>query len=269
MNNYLFVFEGGKTENVFYKSLEKHLLGKKFATTCVFGADIYYLYRELKPANDAGFDEDIFSVLKTQSVANSQLLAGRSKDSFAGVFLFFDYDAHATLADKGEKLGDEKIIEMLEFFDNDTENGMLFISYPMVEAIRHYTDYEGFRDLIVKCRGRNCSKLLFCEDADACLSEPGYKEMVGKESLPSLTNVNKYTQYLWKQIVQAHLAKSNYIVTGEYAFPSAYHSQKDIFQSQCEKYLSLECPQVAVLSAFPPFLLYYWGIARTRSILFE
>ena len=40
---------------------------------------------------------------------------------------------------------DSKIKEMLQFFDNETENGMLYISYPMVEAIRHYKDMNSFR----------------------------------------------------------------------------------------------------------------------------
>ena len=44
-----------------------------------------------------------------------------------------------------EMADDSKIKEMLQFFDNETENGMLYISYPMVEAIRHYKDMNSFR----------------------------------------------------------------------------------------------------------------------------
>lgn len=46
------------------------------------------------------------------------------------IYLFFDYDAH----DLGYT--DEKITEMIDIFDNDSEHGKLYISYPMAESIK-------------------------------------------------------------------------------------------------------------------------------------
>lgn len=52
------------------------------------------------------------------------------------VFLFFDYDAHQT--NLGNADGQDALKQMLESFDNETENGKLYVSYPMVEALRDY-----------------------------------------------------------------------------------------------------------------------------------
>ena len=134
----LFIFEGAKTEEKLVNKLEQNFLGDRHAIKCVFEAEVYQLYESI---NDEGpFQLDIVSVLKERTSGNADVLKDYTRDSFAYVYLFFDYDAHSTLAD------DEKIKEMLSFFDNETENGKLYISYPMVEAIRHYKDMESFKE---------------------------------------------------------------------------------------------------------------------------
>ena len=42
---------------------------------------------------------------------------------------------HRNLSDS---LSDDVVRQMLESFDNETENGKLYISYPMVEALRDF-----------------------------------------------------------------------------------------------------------------------------------
>ena len=63
-------------------------------------------------------------------------MEGLSRDDFSEVFLFFDYDAHQTNLGKSDDV--DVINQMLESFDNETENGKLYISYPMVEALRDF-----------------------------------------------------------------------------------------------------------------------------------
>ena len=48
--------------------------------------------------------------------------------------MFFDYDGHAPLAD------DEKIKELLILFNEETSFGKLYISYPMIEALKHINE---------------------------------------------------------------------------------------------------------------------------------
>lgn len=110
---HLFIFEGGRAENKIFKKLEQNFLGRKFGIKCVYDAEVYQLYQQLK-ADD--FALDIVNLLKERNSILAEELKDYNRDSFASVYLFFDYDGHSTLAD------DRKLIEMLDFFDNDTDN---------------------------------------------------------------------------------------------------------------------------------------------------
>lgn len=262
-SKYLFVFEG-KSEDVYYKGIERHLLGVFSVSKCIFGADIYELYRQMTNYEEGGFLVDLFTVLKSQSPSNAKVLEDMGKDDFAGIFLFFDYDSHVSAANK-QLPGDDKIVKMLEYFDNDTENGLMLISYPMLEAIRHYNGIEEFRDLVVKCKRGNCHKLNSCKNKEACLNEPHYKEFSIIDSLSQMSNLNKYTSRLWQELICAHLSKMTFLVDGDYSFPNRIYLQQEVFEAQLNKYISMPCPHVAVLSSFPAFLLYYWGLSKTKE----
>lgn len=257
----LFIFEGAKTEEKLVNKLEQNFLGDRHAIKCVFEAEVYQLYESI---NDEGpFQLDIVSVLKERTSGNADELKYYTRDSFAYVYLFFDYDAHSTLAD------DEKIKVMLSFFDNETENGKLYISYPMVEAIRHYKDMESFKELTVKCKRDKCPFIVECADKDTCLNEPHYKTVVSSESLPQLSNLNGYTKTVWQNLIMAHLCKMNYLVNGRFEFPNDICPQSVIFSKQIEKHISQRCPTVAVLSAIPVYVLDYYGCSRLLEKLRE
>ena len=169
---HLFVFEGVRAESKYVDKLEQHFLGKRISVKCVYDAEIYQLYKQLK-AEEIAFD--MVNLLKERSKENAELLRDYTRDSFAYIYLFFDYDAHSTLAD------DDKLMEMLKFFNNETENGLLYVSYPMMEAIRHYKDMESFKNLTVKCKRSNCPYKDDCKDVEACMNEPHYKTVSAAE----------------------------------------------------------------------------------------
>lgn len=217
------------------------------------------MYRTIK--EEKGFSIDIVSLLKERTAENTEILKDYNRDSFAYIYLFFDYDAHSTLAD------DDKIKEMLSFFNDETEEGMLYISYPMVEAIRHFKDWGSFKSLTVKCKRRNCPYKAECHDKDECLKEPHYKNVAAADSKPQLSNVNSYTETVWQELITAHLCKANGLVNDAFALPTTLISQEAIFSRQFEKYICHKCPEVAVLSAFPLYVLDYFGCARTIAKL--
>lgn len=97
------------------------------------GENIYMLWKKLE-ADD--FETDIIEVLRESSKELQKLLEGLSREDFSEVFLFFDYDAHQT--NLGNADGQDALKQMLESFDNETENGKLYVSYTMVEALRDY-----------------------------------------------------------------------------------------------------------------------------------
>ena len=251
----LFIFEGVKTEDKLVEKLECNFLGNRHAIKCVFDAEIYQLYRTIKDENV--FSIDIVSLLKERTVENAKILKDYNRDSFAYIYLFFDYDAHSTLAD------DEKIKVMLSFFNDETSEGMLYISYPMVEAIRHYKDKDCFKSLTVKCKRNNCPYINECLEREDCLKEPHYKNIVANDSKPQLSNVNSFTEQVWQELITAHLCKANYLVNDAFTLPKSLMTQENIFSKQLEKHICHKCPEVGVLSAFPLYVLDYFGCART------
>ena len=254
----LFVFEGSRAESKYVEQLERNFLGKRISVKCVYDAEIYQLYKSLKKEE---LDFDMVELLKERSAENAELLKDYTRDSFAYIYLFFDYDAHSTLADDG------KIEEMLAFFNNETENGLLYISYPMVEAIRHFKDLDSFKELTVKCKRANCAYKDSCKDVEACLAEPHYKQFSASDCRSDLCNINKYTNEVWQELIYAHVSKMNYLVNEQFAFPEKTELQSTIFESQLEKYINHKCPMVAVLSAFPIYVLDYFGVNTLKKKL--
>ncbi len=255
----LFIFEGENPEEPLVDSLEKSgFIDDRNKIKCVFDAEIYQLYRLLK--EDDTDSLDIVKLLKRWRPSKTKALDGLSVDDFAYIYLFFDYDAHASTAE------DSKIEDLLSYFNNETEHGMLYISYPMVEAIRHYKDMGSFKHLAVKCKRNNCPNLT-CPDKTSCLKEPHYKNVVGKYN-PQLASKHLSSK-IWKLLIVAHLYKMNYIVLDVFEMPSIPQSQENIFHKQIEKYIQQSCPKVAVLSAFPLFLLDYFGCEGIKKKLAE
>ena len=133
---FLFVVEGAKREmDIFENFASVFFNDKSEIITISAPADmnIYMLYDVLKKDN---FETDIVEVLKERVSKARSILKNYTRNSFAEIYLFFDFDAHANNLRKKSNV--EVLKEMLEVFNNETELGKLYISYPMVEAIRDH-----------------------------------------------------------------------------------------------------------------------------------
>jgi hypothetical protein len=239
-NNILFVFEGERTEKQITKSLTQYFINENTIVQCAYCAEIYQLYRQI--SNDE--DLDTFELLK-QIPQNAYLLQAYQRDDFAEIYMFFDYDGHSSIAD------DEKLKEALAFFNEETEFGRLFISYPMVEALKHFSDSMDFMNLKVKAK-ENIS----------------YKQIVDKESNNDLKQVTKYSKTVWIQLIELHLKKMNYISNGNNKLPTNLITQSEIFLNQLDKYICKDLT-VAVLSSFPIFIFDYYGIDYILKLVSE
>ena len=134
---FLFVVEGARREmDIFDNFASVFFNDKSEVITIPAPADmnIYMLYDVLKKDN---FETDIVEVLKERVAKAKKILKNFTRNSFAEVYLFFDFDAHANNLRKKSNV--DVLKEMLEVFDNETELGKLYISYPMVEAIRDHS----------------------------------------------------------------------------------------------------------------------------------
>ena len=123
-----FIVEGEAREPLIIDNISKVFFGHgNFKIiTLPTGQNIYMLWKRLK---EDDFDTDIIEVIREEHKELEEQLAGLSRDDFSEVYLFFDYDGHHNNLGEGD---DGNVLEkMLISFDNETENGKLYISYPM------------------------------------------------------------------------------------------------------------------------------------------
>ncbi len=211
-NNILFVFEGEKTEKKITDNLTRYFFNKNTIIQCAFCTDIYQLHREIAEDKDL----DTFILLK-EKPKNTQALSAYNRDDFAEIYMFFDYDGHATVAE------DAKVKEVLNFFNEETSSGKLFISYPMVEAIKHYSNSIDFKQLKVKAK-----------------ENIKYKNIVHLNSDTIYRDLTVYSKEIWILLINIHLKKMNYIINDDYSIPKEIVSQYNIFLKQLEKYINAD-----------------------------
>ncbi len=232
-NHILFVFEGEDTEEKIFESLSKYYFSECSRLHALYGCDVYSLYQKIKQ------DEflDLIPLLK-ENAANREQLTELTRENVSEVYLFFDYDGHSGSA------SDSKIFELLSLFEEETGDGKLYLSYPMVEAFKHLKEGFDFKDIAVDCR-KNIR----------------YKELVNNEGDNCYNNLKKITKEQWATIISSHCKKMNYLVRGEFTLPNRSATQLEVFESQRDNYI-IPKGQVAVLSAFPLFIGDYYGYNR-------
>lgn len=233
-NTILVLVEGSKTEPRVLNSLKKQIFTGKSESTIVktvFGTDIYQLWDKIKEYEYV----DTFELIRESTPQNRIRLEGIERDDVDSIFLIFDYDGHATRADP------DKISELLELFNDETEQGKLLLSYPMVEAILDFGEYSNRDNFTAVDLGK------------------GYKNLVHERQLS-----RALTREEWKHAIIENHKKANFIVNDDYTLPSEQDEfgQEEIFENQLNKYI-LPQGEVGVLSAFPFFITEYFG----RSIL--
>jgi hypothetical protein len=247
----LLVFEGAKTEpsifdnikNVFFKNKDR-----KRMIYAIFGANILKLWKELNETPD--FD----TVVMLQDIArNKDDLKNITRMNVAEIHLFFDFEGH--LPENSLDVHCDIIGEMLAFFNEETNYGKLWISYPMVESLKHT-----YKDL-AKCF--NC-----IQNID---DNTSYKEKVGK--INDFQDTRYYDFPDWCHIIAINTRKAVCLINCNYSTPtyievSSVLEQARIFEAQKRRFILLNL-SVVVLSSFPFFLLYYFGTKLYNKVCFD
>lgn len=229
----LFIFEGAKTEPLIVENLAKYFLNERehLLVKAIYGTTIYSLYQEFLCVGV--FDEDLDTFTLAQDFNDE--LKSIEKEQVAEIYLFFDYDRHASNAN------DDELEDMLQRFNNETEKGKLYISYPMIEALKHLHSQTDFMHVKGECAR-------------------SYKARVEEESEECYKHFNRYDEAVWHDVIKQHAMKANYLTNNSFSFPQNLIEQIDIFEQQLKTYEEDE--KVAVLSAFPMFLLDYYGLQK-------
>lgn len=240
-NTILFVFEGEKTERKLLQSFQRLYFNEPGYSliTATFGTAIYSLYEVLK--NDEFLD--VVEILRDRSIANKVALEGILRDDISEIYLFFDHDGHTNNAN------DEKLRELLEHFSEETDHGRLYVSYPMVEAVKHLNSCISFQDVSALIENNQ-----------------SYKGTVREECDLALVHLHELDQACWQRINHQHLMKAWDLVANEFCLPSDLVPQMNLFASQLEKHIEAS-QQVSVLSAFPLLLLDYYGIEKLDFLI--
>ena len=249
----LFVFEGEERELRIFRTIKRLFFDEGEIIICSFGNNIYELYRQLQ---EFGGDGDIVSILREN---RADLPEGVKTSDFSEIYLFFDYDFQNENLTLEEMNG--RLREMLAVFKDETDNGKLYVSYPMVESLcytrelpdEHFAEYTVSR---CDCMERSFKDIArefsfygsmdFIELPDAGHHKPSKREYAR-------------VRQNWIWLVGQHTAKAAFICTGQNAVPEDKEAvaQLRVFEGQCGKYLC-DGEKIAVLNGFPLFLFEYF-----------
>lgn len=238
----VFVVEGEAREvEIINKIKEIFFQHKNFEIiTLPAGQNIYMLWKKM---NVDHFETDLIEVLRESDEKIRRDLKGYSRSDFSEVYLFFDYDAHQkNLSKENNEDIKDVMTKMLQSFDNETENGKLYISYPMVEALRDFSD-EGLQD----------KKEWFYKTSD----NSTYKKFSARRKRN--LNVREYSFDIWKLIMREFIEKISFL----YGLEETLINYKDYTGNISPKFIYGKekefQDQVLIISAFPEFLLDYFS----------
>lgn len=139
------------------------------------------------------------------------------KNNFREILLVFDFDPQDPSYTR------EKLLELLMNFSNSTENGKLYINYPMVES---YKDIDSF----VGGSFHN-STVHFKDVQRAGSGKNKYKKLVNSRTcIPEISKINKF---VGNEIIKLHNSKLNSLVVGEVS--SSDEKYMELCKKQCLK----------------------------------
>lgn len=239
----LFVFEGEQLEKMIFDNIKKNFFNK--AQNIIFAsykAEIYQLWRKLK-------DDEYLDTLEIMKERGNSGLEDIAREQITEIHLFFDHDAHSHTDTITLEEYSGILRQMLDTFDDEYGQGKLWISYPMAEALKH------------------CKK-----DMAACFSNcvvsiadnKNYKALIN--SISDYRDIRKITAADWFWLIAVHLLKTHCFLEDAYRQPDYAACagwlekgiQKLLHERQVEKCI-VPAGKTAVFSAFPFFLLYYFG----------
>lgn len=241
----LLITEGEKLDKRILNQVQSLFLPNQKVKIFPICLNIYNLYSKMIESDDFGTEFiDVFSVIqaiaKEQTASNNPELLALKRNQISEIFLFFDYDGHDTLA----PIYQTCIENMFELFNDETENGKLYINYPMVESYKH-----PIQDNI---------------EVIDIFTDIHYKTHVALICDKKIENIGKLKEKNdWLNIFNPHIKSSNHLFVQEFLFPQNYSetlkmSQREIYKRQKEQYIHPE-NKIMVLSSFSWFLLEYLG----------
>ncbi len=124
----LMLVEGPKTDvNLMTHLLDIYGIGDKYEIVS-YNTNIYVLYNALFAQDDQDA-LDLLQVLKEREKDENR--KALFDEHYSDILLIFDLDPQDAL------YSEEKIVRLLEYFSESSDNGKLYLNYPMVESFYH------------------------------------------------------------------------------------------------------------------------------------
>ncbi len=214
--NILFVLEGGKAEPRFLKKIITLMRTYSEYEVFSYKTNLHHMLDGMFVGNDIDEDLDFLEYLKSCKTNKDE--TGILNRRFSDIFLIFDMDPH------DQKYDPDKMAKAISYFDDSTDNGKLYVNYPMLESFKHIPclDDLSYLDVTVNMDGVK-----------------RYKELVGTEGSKLLSDTAKIDEGMLIRIIVLNLMKANSILGYGTDVPDMEHyndnmSQIDIFEHQCE-----------------------------------
>lgn len=247
----LFIFEGKKPEESIENSLKNIFFNDKKIVKCIYGSSIYSLYSQIKEYEVVNMAILLREILESKM---KEQLKNIENDDISEIYLFFDHDAHNGNASeiKLESL-------LIDVFNNQYKNGKLYISYPMIEAIKEINDLEN-NNCLVNCKWKISKNI-------------SYKERISQNiknfKIFEISNAAEYTRNIWEVILLHNWKKANCLINNKYEVVD-YKTLLGFEQSIIHKYQKKHIQQnseIMTLSSIPFFLLEFLSKEEVENIL--
>ncbi len=183
--NILFVVEGGRSEPRFLDNLMRTFRSDEKYEVFTYGTNIHKMIEGMMVGGDIDYNLEFLDYLRSvnNNKEDEQILDKR----FSDIFLFFDMDP------QDPKYDPEMMLKATEYFSDSTDNGKLYINYPMLESYRHVSSLKDLSFLTLTVRPSEIRT---------------YKKRVDREALPELTQLSRITKEIWLRLIELNLRKT-------------------------------------------------------------
>nr|WP_315031158.1 hypothetical protein [uncultured Porphyromonas sp.] len=254
----LLVFEGKKREPELFTAIERLGLFKPGRIICSFCSDIQSLYKRVKELEGGveGTADMVQLLQRARKDDYDDPIHSVTSDDISEIYLFFDSDLHNSRYPLDKQR--ERLDELLSLLGDEEEYGKLYISYPMIEAVRYTrelpdAEFGGYCVSIPDCKS-------FKDRADKFSAYSSLDFLI-----PQDEGKKEDVRSNWSHLIRQHQSKAQRLceVSGKERL-----TQRVLFQAQCNKHI-IPRGEVAILASMPLFLYDYFSEAKRKELGFS
>ena len=256
-NKILLIVEGAKAEPELMNRYKDVLNTDELNLEIIsFKTNIYVLYQSIKKLNydfndmDSTDTIDVLKSIFIKQGRNEEALL--LEDQYPYIYLLFDLD----FQDSHRPNKKEIILEMMHYFSDETEHGLLLIDYPMVEAFRDY--HKPAPDPLYSTKSISIHELT------------QYKKIVKERG--NRSKLSYFGKKAFLAIFKQNLMKANQIVEGKYVLPSYLKFKEYVLGNSIldNEFLSIEKEEKILVLCTALFIYpYYFGKEYYEKIIIQ